>query len=281
MIGTIRVMLTRYCSIASSTAAGFEVGHEHGDAAARGDAEHAGHRRGVEHRRLVEVDAVLVEADRDGRVIQVEHLGALFEQHTLRPPGGSARVHEDHRVGLVGLRWHDWVARLEQLLVPDIVWSVPPADEHHALDVGVVSHRINDAREERVDEHGLCARVAEDERQLGRTEPQVQRIDDSGAKETRVVQLEVLVPVPRDDRVPVASSHPELGLHRGCQAQRPLEMHAERPVVGTIVEADPVGGAVRGREQQPPVYEFFHTCTVGTPGRSAPLGPSDRSGRDL
>ena len=113
----------------------------------------------------------------------------------------------------------------------------------------------------------------QDERQLGRTEPQVQRIDDSGAEETRVVQLEVLVPVPGNDRVPVAASHAELGLHRGCQAQRPLEMHAERPVVGAVVEADPVRGAVRGGEQQPPVDEFLHACTVGTLGRSARLDP--------
>ena len=88
-----------------------------------------------------------------------------------------------------------------------------------------------------------------------------------------MVQLEVLVPVPGNDRVPVAASHAELGQHRGGQAQRPLEMPAERPVVGAVMEADPVGGAVRGGEQQPSVHEFLHACTVGTFGRSARLDP--------
>ena len=78
------------------------------------------------------------------------------------------------------------------------------------------AHRVDDVGEQRVDEHDLRARVAQDERQLGRAEPQVQRVDDSGAEEAGVVQLEVLVPVPRDDRVPVAAAEPELGPQRGA-----------------------------------------------------------------
>ncbi len=36
-------------------------------------------------------------------VVQVQHLGALVEQHALRQAGGAAGVHEDDRVVLLGL----------------------------------------------------------------------------------------------------------------------------------------------------------------------------------
>ena len=111
-----------------------------------------------------------------------------------------------------------------------------------------MAHRVDDLREHGVDEDCPGARVAEDECQLGATEPEVQRVDDAGTEEARVVQLEVLVAVPGDDGVPVAAADAELGPQRGGQPEHPLEVPAERSVVLPVVEANPTGGAVRRGE---------------------------------
>ena len=219
-------------------------------------------RRGVEHRRLVQVHAVLVEPDRDAGVVQVQHLGPLVEQDALRQSRRATGVHEDHRVGLVGLGRHDRLAALEQLLVAHVVRHVTVADEHDAFDARVVTHRVDDACEQRVDEDRARVRVAQDERQLGRAQPQVERVDDPGAEEAGVVQLEVLVSVAGDDRVAVGSRDAELGPQGRGEAQHPLDVLAERRVVAVVVETDPIGRAVRDGEKQSCEHQLLHGRTV-------------------
>ena len=199
-------------------------------------------------------------------VVQVQHLGPLLEQHTLRPPGGAAGVHEDHRVGLVRLRRYDRRTALEQILVAGIVRHVAVADEHHALDAGLVAHRVDQAREERVDEDRLV--------------PESRRMNVSSAGLSRRFSG-LTIPAPRKPAWyssryscpfpattakrsprPTPSSVPQ----GGGKAQHPLEMLTERPVIGPVVVADPISGAVRGGEQQPSVHELLHDATVGPPG---------------
>ena len=70
----------------------------------------------------------------NGDVVHVQHLGPLVEQHALGQPGGAARVHEDDRVVLLGLVGHVRLARRDQVLVREVVGDVALADEHDLLD---------------------------------------------------------------------------------------------------------------------------------------------------
>ena len=99
IVGTITVQSTpRLLDRRSSTAPGSNSGTKVETPPVVGIAEDAAHRGGVEHRCLVQVHPVLAEADREPDVVQVQHLGALLEQHTLRESRRPARVHE-HRQG--------------------------------------------------------------------------------------------------------------------------------------------------------------------------------------
>ena len=103
IVGTITVWVTEYCSHSSSTRGRVEQRQEHRRAALRGNAEHPAHRRGVEHRRLVQEDVVGVEPPHLHHVVEVQHLGAVVEQHALRQTRRAAGVHEHGGVVLVGL----------------------------------------------------------------------------------------------------------------------------------------------------------------------------------
>ena len=106
----------------------------------------------------------------------------------------------------------------------------------------------------------------QDELELGGSEAQVERVDDSGAEKPRVVQLEELVTVAGDDRVAVAATEPELPAQRGGEPEHALEMRGERRVVVAVVVADPVAPPLGRGDQQPREHELF--------SRADPRGPS-------
>ena len=163
IVGTITVMVTSVLLDRVHHRDRVEQRHDHRRAALRGHADDAAHRRRVEHRRLVQVDLVGGDPPRHRHVVQVEHLGALVEQHTLRRAGRAAGVHEDHRVVFVGLVGNHRRRRGEQLLVVEIVRRVAAPDQHHVLETDLFAHLVDHAGEERVREADLGAGVGEDE----------------------------------------------------------------------------------------------------------------------
>ena len=203
-------------------------------------------------------------------MVQVQQLGALLEQDTLRETRRAAGVHQDDGVGLVRLGRRGRGAAREEIFVAGVVRHVALADENHMLDSGFFADCVDRLREERVDEDGAGARVAKDERQLGRAEPQVQRVDDARAQEARVVQLEVLVAIAGDHRKAIGAAETELGPEGGGKAQHPLDVPTERAVVARVVVADPIGRAIRGLEQQPPVHKLLHDVEHPVPEAGRP-----------
>ena len=184
-------------------------------------------------------------------------------------PGRAAGVHEDHRVGLIGLRRHDRLAarraaprsarRAERRPSPMSTTRSMPASWRTESTTSA-----NSASTKTVS----GSRVAQDERQLGGTEPQVQRVDDPGAEEAGVVQLEVLVPVSGHDRVPVASVDAELGPQGGAEAQDPLEVLTEGPVVRCRRGSRPDRRSGSRRRAA--------TARTPTPSRHEPYASSER-----
>ena len=78
-------------------------------------------------------------------VVQVEHLGAVVEQHALRQAGGAAGVHEDDGIVLVGLVGDLRRRAREQVFVLDVVRRVAVADHHDVLDADRLAHLVDDA----------------------------------------------------------------------------------------------------------------------------------------
>ena len=85
----------------------------------------------MEHGGLVRVDALLAEVDGEPDVVEVQHLGALVEQHALGDAGGATGVHQHRRIGLVRLVGRDRLAGGDQVLVAHVVGHVTIADQHH------------------------------------------------------------------------------------------------------------------------------------------------------
>ena len=220
--------------------------------------EDPAHRRGVEHRRLVQVHAALVEAPPHRDVVHVQHLGPLVEQHALRQPGGAARVHEHDRVVLLGLLGHDRLPRREQVLVADVVGHVALADQHHLLDARLRAHGVDERRERGVREADPRPRVAEDELELLGREPKVERVDHPGAEERGVVQLEELVAVERHHREALVAADAELAAQPVREPQHPIDVLAIGRLVRPVEERRLVGQALGGRQQLPVVDELLH-----------------------
>ena len=206
-----------------------------------------------------------METDRHADVVQVQHLGALVEEHPLGQAGGTPGVHEHDRIVLVRFIGHHGASCCQQVLIAHVVGRLAVAYEHHAAqweliaDLGDVAGEV--VGEQRVDERHLGARVGEDELQLLPCQPQVQGVDDAGAQERGVVQLEELVAVGRHHCDAVAAAHAELGPHRIRQAEHAVAVLGEGGVVVAVVEADLRGQAVHGRKEAPVKYEFLHSCT--------------------
>ena len=108
-----------------------EQGHEHRGATGCRYAQHATHRRSVEHGGLVQVHPLLAEVDCEADVVEVQHLGPLIQQHALGSSGGASRVHHHDRVRFVGFRWDDRLAGIDQVLVAHVVRQVAVAHQHH------------------------------------------------------------------------------------------------------------------------------------------------------
>ena len=188
--------------------------------------------------------------------------GPLVEEHTLRQACRAPGVHEDDRVLLFRLIGFHRAAGVDEVLVPQVVGHVAVTDQHDVAERQLVAH-IGDVagemfREHRVDEHDLAPGVGQDELQLLASQAQVERVDDAGAEETGVVQLEVLVAVGRHHREAVASADPELGAHRIRQTQDAVAVLGEGGVVVTVVEPDFGAPAIHRRQEASMEHEFLH-----------------------
>ena len=124
----------------------------------------------------------------------------------------------------------DGGARLDQVLVAEVVGHVAIADQHDVAerevgtDVGDVAREV--IGEHGVDEDHLGAGVGQDCLQLPAGKAQVQRCDDATAEERRVVQLEVLVAVARHDREPIVPIESELVAHAVGEAEHAVGVFA-------------------------------------------------------
>ena len=226
------------------------------------DAENAAHGGGVEHGRLVEIDAAGGQVDRHGDVVEVQQLGPLVEQHALGQAGRAAGVHEDHRVVLFGLLGERGVAGGDHVLVGEVGAEVPVAHEDHLVQHELVANRgdgpLQMIGEHRVDEdHGHLG-VREDELDLAGREPDVERIDDAAAQKGGVVELKELVAVGAQDGEPVSALQPELPAHRVGEAQHAVGMLGVVGVVVAVVEPHRRCPAFPRGVQDLRPHELFH-----------------------
>ena len=111
-----------------------------------------------------------------------------------------------------------------------------------------------------VDEHDLCPGVRQDELKLLARQAKVERVDDPGAQESGVIQLQVLVTVARHHRESVGVAQTELTGHGVGQAQHPIGVGGERGTIVAVAHAHFRRPALHGREEQPVEHELLHGC---------------------
>ena len=251
-----------------------ECGHEGREAAARGHAEHASHRRGVEHRRLVEEHPRFIQRIHEAQVVEVEHLGPVLEEHALRQTGGPARVHEHDRIVLLGLGGELGHRGPHEFLVGDVVVHVARADEDNLFDPRFLAYPVHHLREERIGETHLRAGVGEYVRELPRRESQVERVDHTTAQERCVPQLQVGKAVQRKHRIAIVRRDAELRPHRMRQRRDPLEVLTVSARHVAVHEADLVRTSLDDREKRLPVHEFLHRDPLPSSGATDALSPS-------
>ena len=99
----------------------------------------------------------------------------------------------------------------EQLLVRVL-------DDEDVLDRRVVLELVEQRQQHPVDDDDLVAGVRRDVREVGRMQPQVERVEDEAAARDAEVALHVLVVVPGERRDAVAALEPEV-----------LQRHGELP----------------------------------------------------
>lgn len=115
-----------------------EQRQEHRLAARRRCADDPAHRRSVEHRGLMQVHRVLVEAHLQRDVVQVQHLCPMVEHHALREAGRSAGVHQHGEVVLLRFVGDQRLGTGDQVLVQEVVRQFDAGedvtDQHHVTD---------------------------------------------------------------------------------------------------------------------------------------------------
>ena len=198
-------------------------------------------------------------------MIEVQHLGALVEEDALGHTCRASRVHEHHRIGLLRFWRNDRFTSRDQVFVADVVGNVTVADEHDLTEcelgpaIGDVAHEM--LGEDFVDEHDRRTGIEQDVLQLLAGQAQIERVDDAGAEEPGVEQLQVLMAVARHHRKSIVGLDVELSAHAVGQPQDPVAVLLERRVVVAVVERDLVRPPIEGGEQLAMEDEFFHFAT--------------------
>ncbi len=201
-------------------------------------------------------------------MVEVQHLGSLVEEYALGQTRRPTGVHEDHRIGFLGFDRHDRFASGDEVFVAEVVGNVGVADEHDVTErelgpaLGDVPQEV--FGEDLVDEGDRHPGIAEDVLQLLAGEAQVERVDDAGAEEPGVEQLQILMAVARHHGEPIGRLDVELSAHRVGQAQNPVAVLLERRVVVAVVERDLVWPPLEGGEQLAVEDEFFHLATCSS-----------------
>ena len=254
--------------MASRTRGRLKDRHEGGLPAHGGDGQDGAQGGGVEHRRLVQVHEALVHVPARGHLVDVEHQGPVVQDDAFGQAGGSARVHEDGHVVLVGFRRQLRRARRHHVLVAHVVRDITGADQHHLVDARFGAHRVDQGREESVRETDPAPRVLDDEGQLVRRQPQVEGSDDRAAQEAGVEELEELVSVEGHDREPVAGPDAQLAAEPAGEAAHPLQVLPEREAGVAIQHCRLAAQPGHGGQQMAVVDELLHA--------PLPLRTSDR-----
>ena len=150
----------------------------------------------------------------------------------------------------------------DDVLIAEVVRNVSAADQHHLLDAGFGSHRVDHRREKRVGEAHPAAGVLQDEAQLQRRQAEVERIDDGAAEEAGVVELEKLVSIESHDREAVVGVDAELGPQAVRQPAGPVQMVGIARGEGSVEHGGLVRSPAHGGKEIAVVDELLHASYV-------------------